>query len=476
MLFNSHEFIFLFLPSSLAAFYLLRNAPGHYRAYVIILSSLIFYGYWSVLYTALLIASITWNYYLGILIGGSTSKPKRKAMLIVGIVCNILLLFYYKYYNFFIENLNFIFPIQASLISLALPLAISFYTLQQVAYLVDVYQGVSVEKRYSRYFMFVSFFPQLIAGPIVRHRDMQDQYAFDAPSKFDTASLFHGIIIFSLGLAKKVLIADNFGVWADAGFSNPSTLSSYEALLVSWCYTLQIYFDFSGYSDMAVGLGLMFGVSLPFNFNSPLQARGMIDFWKRWHITLTNFITSYIYTPMLRSMNKITFARAMIVTIVSFAVAGFWHGAAWTFIIFGALNGLGIACNHVWKKKVRKNLSFGLHPFLCWFVTVNYVNVCLTFFRADSVTAAAQIVSKAYDPISLSTGLFSIQTPGLYFLPRYAILPIIVAIGLCVLCKNTREIAPAVSSKPLVSGGLALIAAAAVFEINTYSSFLYFNF
>lgn len=251
-------------------------------------------------------------------------------MLILGIMANIALLGYFKYSDFFIENINDVFKTNMALLNLTLPLAISFFTFQQIAYLVDSYKGKTQEYDVVNYAVFVTFFPQLIAGPIVHHKEMMPQFAYASNNRINAENISRGLFIFAIGLFKKVVIADTFAIYANEGFDVAKVLSFYEAWATSLSYTFQLYFDFSGYTDMAIGLALLFNIVLPFNFNSPYKALNIQDFWRRWHMTLSRFLRDYIYIPLggNRKGTVLTYRNLM----ATFVIGGLWHGAAWTFV------------------------------------------------------------------------------------------------------------------------------------------------
>lgn len=296
MLFNSYEFIFLFLPITFFIyFYLNHKRLSTIAKLFLVVASLFFYAYYNVIYLPILLCSIAFNYLISILF----EKTKfKKPLLIFGIVFNICLLGYFKYYDFFISNLNSAFGSNLTLLHLALPLALSFVTFQQIAYLVDSYKGYTKEKNFLNYALFISFFPQLIAGPIVHHKEMMPQFANKFNFIKDYKNIASGIFIFCIGLFKKVVIADSFAVWANNGFDVAQTLNFFEAWATSLSYTFQLYFDFSGYCDMAIGIALLFNIHLPINFNSPYKAINIQEFWHRWHMTLSRFLRDYIYIPL----------------------------------------------------------------------------------------------------------------------------------------------------------------------------------
>ena len=424
MLFNSYEFIFLFLPISFFGYFYLnhKRLTTASKAWLV-LCSLFFYSWWNIVYLPIILVSILLNFSTAKTIIEFDENKKnyfsKKSLLLIGLLFNIGLLAYFKYMDFFILNTNILLNTNFGLYHLALPLAISFFTLQQIAFLVDSYEGLVKEKNLLDYTIFVAFFPQLIAGPIVHHKEMMPQFASVKNKVKNYKNIVLGLFIFSIGLFKKVVIADTFAMWATEGFDKALILNTIEAWVTSLSYTFQLYFDFSGYTDMAIGAALLFNIKLPKNFNSPYKATGMIDFWRRWHITLTNFITTYIYTPIIKSFEQLTFHKAMFATLVAFLIAGLWHGASWMFVIFGGLHGIGIAINHYWQKYWKKKLKIRINIFFAWFITFNYVNFTFVFFRAKDWNDAIKVLKGMVD-------LNNIVLPGLLedklvFLSHYGI-------------------------------------------------------
>ncbi|MBL4661381.1 MAG: MBOAT family protein [Alcanivoracaceae bacterium] len=384
LLFNSIEFIFFFLPVTFFIYFYL-NTKQYFRLSKIFLvvSSLFFYSWWNIVYLPIIIFSMVFNFVIGNIL--KTQVPialakvviSKKVILTIGIISNLTLLGYFKYSDFFIQNINNAFSTNIALLNLALPLAISFFTFQQIAYLVDSYRTATKEYDFINYAVFVTFFPQLIAGPIVHHKEMMPQFANNINSKINYGNITRGIYIFSIGLFKKVIIADTFAVFATAGFDVAETLSFFEAWATSLSYTFQLYFDFSGYTDMAIGLALLFNITLPINFNSPYKAINIQDFWRRWHITLSRFLRDYIYIPLggNRKGSFITYQNLM----ATFIIGGLWHGAAWTFVFWGFLHGLAISIHRLWI-----NSGLRLWNWLAWFITFNFINITWVFFRAEN--------------------------------------------------------------------------------------------
>ena len=392
MLFNSFEFILAFLPVTLLVYFvLLRQRLTMAAKSWLLFASLFFYSWWNVRYLPLILGSILFNYTIGGLLAEyDADRPKavsKRAIFVTGVIANILLLCWFKYMDFFIATANGLLGTHLPLLKIVLPLGISFFTITQIAFLVDAYEGLVEERNLLNYALFVTFFPHLLAGPILHHKDMMPQFERLRNKVVTWKNLYLGLMLFFLGLFKKVVVADTFSRWASAGFDTAQPLTLVPAWLAALSYTFQLYFDFSGYSDMAVGIGWMFNVSLPINFNSPYKATGMIDFWKRWHITLTTFVTTYLYTPILRAFGRITFSRSLGAIFLAMLISGFWHGAGWTFIIWGGMHGLGLVVNHAWKK--RKLPMPGL---LGWLITFNFVNLSFVFFRAKSLDNALRML------------------------------------------------------------------------------------
>lgn len=385
MLFNSYEFLILFLPITLFCYYFLANRTSRkFAKYFLILASLFFYSYWDIRNLPILLISILANYFFGWLL----SNKKSKLFLTCGIAFNLALLCYFKYTDFIINNLNNLFLLELPLQHIVLPLGISFFTFTQTAYLVDVYRGETKEYSKSDYLLFVTIFPHLIAGPILYHKDMIPQFSQAERYSINYKNLVYGILWFTIGLVKKVLIADHLSVYADMIFNSTKSLTMLDAWGGSLAYTLQLYFDFSGYSEMAIGLGLMLNYNLPLNFNFPYRATSIIDFWRRWHMTLSAFLKNYLYIPLGGNRNG-NHIRNILITMF---LGGLWHGAGWTFIFWGILHGIFISINHLWRRTNIK-LSQGIS----WLLTFNAVNIAWIFFRAENFDSAIKIIKALFD-------------------------------------------------------------------------------
>jgi alginate O-acetyltransferase complex protein AlgI len=411
MLFNSLPFIFVFLPITLLGYYLLiRAGLARWIFVFLVVASLLFYTVWNPPYLFLLLISMGGNYIFGSWLDARREKGSALAWPTgLGIAFNLAILFYFKYANFFIDNLNLVAGTSYNLERIILPLAISFYTLQQIAFLVDVVRGEIRPSGIWRYATFVIFFPQLIAGPIVHYKEMMPQFFGRQLGRFATANLTIGLTIFAIGLFKKTVLADSAALYASPLY-DAAQAGAVIGLLAAWkaaiCYTLQLYFDFSGYSDMALGLARMFGIKLPPNFHSPLRAASIIDYWRRWHMTLQQFIVAYMYQPLVIPLTRWGAAKGFgkwqmftlttaAPTIVLFLVIGFWHGAAWTFVIFGGMHGIYLSINEWWrmlKRKARKKAKPGIPDMVFYHaLTLLCVVVANVVFRAESVEAATRI-------------------------------------------------------------------------------------
>ena len=320
MLFQSPEFLLYFLPTVFLGFMVLKRIPALWPCQLFLaVGSLVFYAFWKPVYLPIIIGSILANYGFGL----ALRKHKSSSLLWLGISANLALLFGYKYLDFVLGNLLALGGSTYEGFNLLLPLGISFFTFQNITYLVDTYDGLTKRTGLINYFLFVSFFPQLIAGPIVHHSEMMPQ--FESKKSYDFKLLLLGIFVFCVGLIKKVGIADTFALWVNQGFSHVDSLRLFEAWAVSLSYTFQLYFDFSGYSDMAIGLGLMFNIRLPENFNSPFKAGSITEFWQRWHMTLTRFINTYLYTTIIRRLSSISFSKVLGVTLLTMTIVGLWR-------------------------------------------------------------------------------------------------------------------------------------------------------
>ena len=389
MLFNSIEFLFIFLPIVVFVNYYLNKKNPLFSKILLIILSLVFYGAWNINLLPLLVFSILINFYLSNAIINSNNKLK-KIYVFWGVLFNIIVLAVFKYTNFFIENFNYILSLNINLLNLIFPLGLSFYTIQQISYLIDCSEGEIKKTNFLKYFTFVSFFPQLIAGPIILYKDFEKQFKNLVNNK--NHKYFLGLLIFTIGLSKKILIADTLQIYVDKNYLDINLLNAYQILLTSYCFTFQIYFDFSGYTDMAIGLGLFFGIKFPNNFNSPFISKSMIEFWRRWHITLSKFIQIYIYQKIVSKFKNLNIYNSSLTIIFVMFLAGVWHGPTWMYALFGFAHGFGIAINYFWK-----TYAFKLPAFVSWFITFNFVNLTFIIFRSENLNQLSNIFFKLTD-------------------------------------------------------------------------------
>lgn len=489
MLFNSYIFIFAFLPS-VWVFYMAFNKIKWYKAanVVLVLGSLIFYAYNSWKFCILLMLSIGLNYALHCYL----IRHKKILVLIGGIVWNLGILFYVKYFDFFLQNINNLLGTDILLHNIILPLGISFYTFQQVSFVVDSYKGDVEKCSLLEYALFVCFFPQLVAGPIVLHSEIIPQFRDEKKRVIIPEKLYEGILYLSLGLAKKVLIADTFGRAVNWGYANYGQLNRVSAIFLVLSYALQIYFDFSGYCDMAMGLGKLFNIDIIQNFNSPYKANSVREFWARWHISLTRFFTTYVYIPL--GGNRKGKGRTYLNVFIVFFLSGIWHGAAWTFVLWGVMHGILMV--------VERVLGERLYKIPCWIRRIyafGFVTFAWIFFRAESIRQGMAICKR----ILLGDGgmlaqEMALQFEGnslLYFMrqivpewtsPQWwpvclAFAWLLIGLLVAMLLPNTQQLVRKCCSGEDRRNGWApyiavLLGILSVLSFSNVSTFLYFNF
>lgn len=379
MLFNSYIFILFFLPLTILLYFGLNHLQREIEAKIVLIAmSLWFYAYFHMSYLAIILCSVLVNYGVSRLLVNGKSPVWKKFTLSAGVAGNIGVIFYFKYFNFFLNNVNVLLNTSFNFHNILMPLGISFFTFQQISYLVDSYRGETKEYGLVDYSLFVTFFPQLVAGPIVTHEEMIPQFQDPERKKFSQEGLARGLWWFAGGLAKKVLLADTLGQAVNWGFAHPETLSAAGTLLVSFMYIFQLYFDFSGYCDMACGMASMLHIDLPVNFNSPYKALSIADFWKRWHISLTRFLRKYVYFPL--GGNRKGRIRTCINILVVYLVSGIWHGANWTYILWGCLHGIAQVLYRLFGKIWDR-----LPRFFRWIGTFLFVDIAFMLFRSDSL-------------------------------------------------------------------------------------------
>lgn len=416
MLFNSYAFLLIYLPITVWVFFQVGARSPRAAAAWLALASLFFYGYWNPVYVGLLLASILFNYAVGLALARAHSDgavKRRNLVLVLGVGADLALLGYYKYANFFIDSANQLLGTEVSTDSILLPLGISFFTFTQIAFLVDTWAGKVKEYNFIHYLLFVTYFPHLIAGPVLHHREMMPQFSRPETYRFSWDNVTIGTTIFALGLFKKAVLADGVAPYSNEAFSAADAgeqLDFFAAWGGALAYTAQLYFDFSGYSDMAIGLSRLFGIVLPLNFNSPYKARNMIEFWRSWHMTLSRFLRDYLYIPLGGSYKgRVRRYGNLIVTML---LGGLWHGASWNFVLWGGLHGLYLAINHAWRASRQRLFPGAAAPGVMearagWLLTFIAVVVGWVFFRALTLEGA-------FNMLGGMAGLNGVQLPAAF--------------------------------------------------------------
>jgi alginate O-acetyltransferase complex protein AlgI len=504
MLFNSYAFLLVFLPIVLIGYVIVGRTMGRGAVFGwLVAASLFFYGWWNWFFLSLLLVSLLFNYAAGSWLSKLEKRPPAKLVLGLALAFNLGFLGYFKYANFFIENASALLNLDWRIRDIVLPLGISFYTFQKVAYLVDSYHGLTRGYGFRDFCLFVSFFPQLIAGPIVHHREIMPQFrAKDvARSHWDDWSV--GLTLFAFGLGKKVLIADRLATFATPVFhvaKGGAAFGLNEAWAAVLAYTLQLYFDFSGYSDMAIGLARLFGIRLPMNFYSPYQAANIADFWRRWHVTLSRFLRDYVYIPL--GGNRHGNSRKYLNLFLTMLIGGIWHGAGWTFVIWGALHGTYLLVYHAWRDRRGKSaISSTTGPLAIWrtitarAATFLLVTIAWVFFRAENFEAAKSLLVSMTGVHGLTSNVARIHMSTAWF----TIVPMLLVVW---LLPNTLQLlarfeptleytegkAPAVAAQPSVlphfqwrpsrawAWGIAALVIASVLGLSRVSEFIYWQF
>jgi D-alanyl-lipoteichoic acid acyltransferase DltB (MBOAT superfamily) len=513
MLFNSYTFILLYLPIAVAGFFVLAGRNPMFGATWLVAASLFFYAWWNPAYVLLLAASIVGNFFVGREISRAFTaglRRRAKSLLAFGVGADLALLAYYKYANFFVNVANDLHAVDWHLAPILLPLGISFFTFTQIAFLVDSHRGEAREPNFVHYALFVTYFPHLIAGPILHHKEVMPQFGLAKTYRFDYQNVAVGLTIFFIGLFKKTVLADGISGYANPVF-DAAAAGHTLTLLDSWggalAYTLQLYFDFSGYSDMAIGLSCLFGIRLPLNFSSPYKATSIIEFWRRWHMTLSRFLRDYLYIPL--GGNRKGPARRSANMAITMLLGGLWHGAGWTFIVWGALHGVCLLVNHWWRTLVG---SGGRQRWWstasAWLLAFTCVVVAWVFFRASDLSAALAMLEAMSGgngvilPASWSHRLSALSDLGLafgpveYFMGWKQLAWTICLLGIALCCPNTQQIMrnfqPAIGAVPETAGILwrriawqpslfwllALVATSVsgLLMMRPASDFLYFQF
>lgn len=505
MLFNSYLFVFIFLPICLLGYYFAVNKRnGNYAKIWLIAMSLWFYGSVRIEYLLILFGSVLFNYAVWrTFFSKEKEKTKRdKMFLVFGITGNLALLVYVKYMNFFMESINNLMQGNLPLLKVLLPLGISFFTFQQISFLIDCYKGEIKECSFGDYVLYITYFPKLIEGPIVMHSEMLPQFQTIAEKTMDAERIAKGICLFVLGMGKKVILADTFGSAVNYGYSNLGTMHASDAVLLILFYALQLYFDFSGYCDMGRGISWMFGLELPVNFNSPYKARNIVDFWKRWHITLNRFFTKYIYIPL--GGNRVGSFKMYRNLFVVFFLSGLWHGAGWNFILWGMLHGVLYVITRMWQKRQNMKSTISgidggkervtLKPVTGLFVilTFLYVSAAWVFFRADSVAQGVELFRLIgnHEFVRINKNLagcfnldefwYAIKILGLdaWEYGHYILMTVMTIFSLAVVffSKNAAQLAEKMKTKLWPAILLSTLFLWCVLTFSKVSTFLYFNF
>ena len=480
MLFNSYEFLLLFLPAVVAGYFALARLSAFAANAFLAGASVFFYAWWRLDFVWILLASVVVNYFVGHRLSRDAAAGRAgKRVLVAGIAFNLLLLGYYKYADFFIANVNAATGANLQLLRVALPLGISFFTFTQIAYLVDAWKGKAAEYSATNYLLFVTFFPHLLAGPIIHHREMMPQFADDRLKRFDWENMARGLALFALGLGKKVLIADPLAPWANAGFASAQSLSFLDGWITMLAYVMQLVFDFSGYTDMALGAALMLNIRLPINFDSPYLSANIQEFWRRWHITLSRFLRDYVYIPL--GGNRGSEARMLVLFVVTFAIGGFWHGAAWTYVLWGTLHGLALVVLHFWRK------AGGTMPRpLGIAITFLFVSMALVIFRAPTLADAGAILASIAGLKGIDLRL---TVPEWSWIARTAVAPgelwaglltlaiLAIALVLTFTPRNSNQVVAALDLRlPRAGFAYGLLLAVSLVFVQNATEFIYFIF
>jgi alginate O-acetyltransferase complex protein AlgI len=444
MLFNSFAFVLGFLPIAFIGYFSISRLGGQLGVAFLAFASLAFYSYWDWRLAPLLIASILANYAIGGAIASARDHdPNRaRAILIAGLALNLGGLIFFKYMNWMIDTINWAASGNLSFVRVVLPLGISFYTFTQIAFLVDSYKGKVRERNLRNYFLFVTYFPHLIAGPVLHHAEMMPQFSDPSNKKPNLDNIAFGLALFLIGVVKKVVFADSVAPFADRIFDGHGALGAADAWSGALAYTAQIYFDFSGYTDMALGLSRLFNISLPLNFDSPYKAQSIVDFWRRWHISLSRFLRDYLYIPL--GGNRLGFLRRYGNLFATMALGGLWHGAGWTFLIWGALHGVYLIVNHG-LIGLRERFGIGWRSWMVplgWATTFLAVVIAWVFFRAASFEGAMRVLHGmiAFEAPPAQATMQEIPDAFLGWIGSAKWLWIAGLLGLAVLAPNSQQI------------------------------------
>lgn len=486
MLFNSFEFFILFLPFVLVIYFVFGPCYQGATTFFLGCMSLLFLGVWKAEFALILAISILLNYLAANLISRQQSPARRRQILTLFVLMNLTAIFFYKYLDFTIHSINYLSGENIETVGLILPLGISFYTFTQTTFLVDTYRNEVRDLNFNRYFLFVTYFPHLIAGPILHHGKIIPQFAKPETYQAQSLNIAIGLVYFTIGLAKKVILADTFAAYANPVFTATDAGSDISGI-TAWCgalaYTLQIYFDFSGYSDMAVGLAKMMNVDIPHNFNSPYKASSIIDFWRRWHISLSTFLRDYVYIPLGGSKSGSRYVNLL----TTMLIGGLWHGASWTFVFWGGLHGIFLIVNH-WSgnlKVVPAHWPFA--RVIGMAVTFLAVVLAWVFFRSETFSGAIEILSSMLSFTGSGEGSAEAASTLRQFFgddeaaSRISVW-LIVGLAICWLAPNSQAIARRTvlfQANSIFIIGILIIFNLLLLMINAsrgVSEFIYFNF
>jgi len=468
MPFTSNIFLYAFLPAVLALFFVLARLgqKAGLAIWFLILSSFVFYGYKDPTNITLLMSSIFGNFALAYLI---RNRPQKTAIITLGVIFNLGILGYFKYTNFFMENFSLVSGNGFEPLAIALPLAISFYTFQQIAFLADTRTKEVGAVSFRDYMLFVTFFPQLIIGPIVHHKEMMPQFIKPDFGRFKWSNFQTGFFYLTMGVVKKVFLSDICAGVVDSVYGDVAAGTSVgfaDAWLAAFAFSLQIYFDFSGYTDMAVGIAKMFGIDLPFNFNSPYKARNVAEFWRRWHMTLSRWLRDYLYIPL--GGNHCGFKRSAINAVIVFLLGGLWHGAAWTFVVWGAMQGIGVVWTHLMKE-----LKISLPKIIGVALTFLFITLSWVLFRAQGMDDALNL----YNVMSGAQG-FDLSMRESVNLPV-----MLIGAAMIFALPNSHSIVPWLQERaaklpkaPVIVVMLVTWLALAAFDLDSSAEFIYFDF
>lgn len=481
MVFSTYKFLFLFFPITLFLYRILCSQKQYMLAKLeLIVASLIFYFIGSQSFFPFFLGSVFGNYIIGYILsklpnGCKGKLDSKKLLLFIGIMCNVILLGYYKYTDFFISNYNWITGQEIPLKNIILPIGISFFTFQLIAYLVDSYRGITKSYDIINYLLFITFFPQLIVGPIVHHSDVMDQFEDPETYKINWENITKGIILFTIGCSKKLLLADPLTNSASFFFDSVQGNDVYYGALITWYhsieYTISYYFDLSGYADMAIGLALFFNIAIPRNFNSPYKARNFQDYWKRWHMTLSRFLGDYIFRSVFRKGSK--WRNYYVATMVTFFVSGFWHGAGWTFVVWGLINGFFVCCASYMSRKGWKFPALVAYPLTAVGVVLTRVLFVSNTFTGAWIVLKNMFCFGYHTRLHLGDFVSMLQ----YLITNYSVsIALLIGLIICWFMPNSQQIVEKVKPTKVMAIITAILMILNIINMSQVSNFLYFQF